>query len=166
MTERVAAPRGGGARGRADMHLHTLYSDGTMEVQALLDRVERHTELDLIAVTDHERIDGALRARELHDAGDYHFGLVVGEPMHLRFFGSSVRRQDQLGTLLEFWQPDELQELGEIQAILPAEGRQVGEVVQVKLRAVATDTGTLELTAVASQGEERWKVEFDVRASS
>jgi hypothetical protein len=92
------------------------------------------------------------------------FGLVVGEPVHLRFFGSSVRRQDQLGTLLDFWQPDELQELGDIQATLPAEGRQVGEVVQVKLRAVATDTGTLELTAVATQGSEHWKVEFDVRA--
>ena len=94
------------------------------------------------------------------------FGLVVGEPVHLRFLGSSVRRQDQLGTLLDFWQPDELQELGEIQVTLPAEGRQAGEVVQVKLRAVATDTGTLELTAAATQGGERWKVEFDVRAHS
>ena len=92
------------------------------------------------------------------------FGLVVGEPMHLRFFSSSVRRQDALGTLLAFWQPDELQELGEIQATLPAEGRQAGEVVQVSLRALATDTGTLELTAVATEGGEHWKVEFDVRA--
>lgn len=94
------------------------------------------------------------------------FGLVVGEPMHLRFFGSSVRRQDMLGTLLDFWQPDELQELGEIQATLPAEGREAGEVVQVRLRALATDTGTLELTAVATQGSEHWKVEFDVRANN
>lgn len=93
------------------------------------------------------------------------FGLVVGEPMHLRFFSSSVRRQDALGTLLAFWQPDELQELGEIQATLPAEGRQAGEVVQVRLRALATDTGTLELTAVATEGGEHWKVEFDVRGN-
>jgi hypothetical protein len=92
------------------------------------------------------------------------FGLVVGEPVVLRFYGSSVRRQDPLGTLLDFWQPDELQALGDIQATLPTEGRQVGEVVQVTLSAMATDTGTLELTAVAAQGSERWKVEFDVRA--
>ena len=91
------------------------------------------------------------------------FGLVVGEPVVLRFYGSSVRRQDPLGTLLDFWQPDELQALGDIQATLPTEGRQVGEVVQVTLSAMATDTGTLELTAVAAQGSERWKVEFDVR---
>lgn len=94
------------------------------------------------------------------------FGLVVGEPVHLRFFGSSVRRQDTLGTLLDFWQPDELQELGEIQATLPVEGRRVGEVVQVTLRAVATETGTLALTALASQSDERWKVEFDVRGNA
>jgi len=93
------------------------------------------------------------------------FGLWVGEPVVLRFFGSSVRRQDTLGTLLDFWQPDELQALGDIQATLPTEGRQVGELVQVTLRATATDTGTLELTAVATQGGERWKVEFDVRGS-
>ena len=94
------------------------------------------------------------------------FGLVVGEPVHLRLLGSSVRRQDPLGTLLDFWQPDELQELGEIQATLPAEGRQTGEVVQVRLRALATETGTLALTAVATQGGEHWKVEFDVRGQA
>jgi len=66
------------------MHLHTLYSDGTMGVEALLDHVERHTDLDLVAITDHERIDGALQARELHDAGDYHFELVVGEEITTR----------------------------------------------------------------------------------
>ena len=91
------------------------------------------------------------------------FGLIVGAPVHLRFFGSSVRRQDQIGTLLDFWQPDELQELGEIQVTLPAEGRQPGEVVQVKLRAIATETGTLELTAVSTGSDEHWRVEFDVR---
>jgi len=77
-------PRGGGERGRADMHLHTLYSDGTMGVEALLDHIERHTDLDLVAITDHERIDGAQRAQELHAARDYHFGLVVGEEITTR----------------------------------------------------------------------------------
>jgi predicted metal-dependent phosphoesterase TrpH len=81
---RAGAARGGGSRGRADMHLHTLYSDGTAGVQAILDHVERETDLDLIAITDHERIDGALRARELIDAGDYHFDVVVGEEITTR----------------------------------------------------------------------------------
>ncbi|MFS2213781.1 Hsp70 family protein [Telluria sp. Tellsp104] len=92
------------------------------------------------------------------------FGLVVGEPVHFRFFGSTVRRQDHIGTVLESWSPDELQELNEIQATLPAEGRTPGDVVQVKLHAVATEAGTLELVAVAREGQ-RWKVEFDVRST-
>jgi len=91
------------------------------------------------------------------------FGLVVGEPVNFRFFGSSVRRQDRIGDLLDFWAPDELQELNEIQATLSPEGRQSGDVVQVKLHALATESGTLELLAVSANGE-RWKVEFDVRA--
>lgn len=94
------------------------------------------------------------------------FGLVVGEPVHFRFFGSSTRRQDQIGTMLDFWQPDDLQELDEIEATLPTEGRQPGEVVQVRLNAKVTEAGTLELSAVPRSGSERWKVEFDVRGNS
>jgi molecular chaperone DnaK (HSP70) len=93
------------------------------------------------------------------------FGLVVGEPVHFRFFESSTRRQDQIGTLLDFWQPDELQELNEIQATLPAEGRNPGDVAQVRLHALATEAGTLELVAVSREGQ-RWRVEFDVRANA
>ena len=91
------------------------------------------------------------------------FGLVVGEPVQFRFFGSSVRRQDQIGDLLDFWGPEELIELNEIQATLSPEGRQAGDVVQVRLHAMATESGTLELLAVANDGQ-RWKVEFDVRS--
>jgi len=92
------------------------------------------------------------------------FGLVIGEPVTFRFFGSTSRRQDRIGDTLEFWGPDELQELGEIQATLPTENRAAGEVVQVKLHALALDTGTLELAAVARDGQ-RWKIEFDVRTA-
>ena len=76
--------RSGGDHGKADMHLHTLYSDGTAGVQAVLDHVEARTDLDLVAITDHERIDGALRARDLHAQGDYSFELVVGEEITTR----------------------------------------------------------------------------------
>ncbi|CAM2160263.1 Hsp70 family protein [Paraburkholderia tropica] len=94
------------------------------------------------------------------------FGLVVGEPVQFRFFGSSVRRQDQVGTMLDFWSPEELQELESIQATLPSAGRTVGEVVAVRLHARVTEAGTLELEAVPSGSDERWKVEFDVRGGA
>ncbi|MBL8414344.1 MAG: Hsp70 family protein [Propionivibrio sp.] len=94
------------------------------------------------------------------------FGLVVGEQVRFRFFGSSVRRQDQVGTLLDEWEPDELQELNEIQTTLPSEGRPAGEVVRVRLQARVTEAGTLELEALPHDGKERWKVEFDVRGGA
>lgn len=81
---RDSRPRSGGEWGWADMHIHSLYSDGTASVRQILDHIERHTELDVAAITDHERIDGALRAADLHAAGDYSFDLVVGEEVTTR----------------------------------------------------------------------------------
>jgi predicted metal-dependent phosphoesterase TrpH len=51
-------------RGRADIHLHTNHSDGWPEPWQVVEHAARHTDLDLIAVTDHDTIDGALRAAE------------------------------------------------------------------------------------------------------
>ncbi|SDY07355.1 Hsp70 family protein [Nitrosomonas sp. Nm33] len=90
------------------------------------------------------------------------FGLVVGEPVRFRFFGSSVRREDQAGMMLDEWLPEEIEELEEIEINLPAESRSPGEVVPVHLQAAITETGTLHLEAVSPNGE-HWKVEFDVR---
>jgi predicted metal-dependent phosphoesterase TrpH len=79
-----AHPRSGGERGKADLHLHTLYSDGTASLGNLLDWIEQRTDLDLVAITDHERIDGAIRARELHAAAGYSYELVIGEEVTTR----------------------------------------------------------------------------------
>jgi hypothetical protein len=92
------------------------------------------------------------------------FGLVVGEAVRFRFFGSSVRRQDPVGTRLDHWEAGELQELGEIELTLPADGRTPGEIVPVKLRAAVSEAGTLRLEAIPREGAERWQVEFDVRS--
>jgi hypothetical protein len=65
--------------GRADLHIHTLASDGTAGVLDVLDHVERNTELDVIAITDHERIDAALAARSIARDEGLSFEVVVGE---------------------------------------------------------------------------------------
>jgi hypothetical protein len=93
-------------------------------------------------------------------------GLVVGEPVRFRFFGSSVRREDRVGTVLEHWTGEDLEELEEIEADLPAEGRNPGEVVPVRLQAAVTEVGTLRLDAVSRSGDERWKVELNVRGET
>ena len=65
--------------GRADLHIHTLASDGTAGVVEILDHVERNTDLDVIAITDHERIDAALAGRTMARDRGLSFEVVVGE---------------------------------------------------------------------------------------
>src|SRR4029078_7821161 len=66
-------------RGRADLHIHTLASDGTAGIEDVLDYAERATELDVIAITDHERTDAALAARAIARDRGLRFEVVVGE---------------------------------------------------------------------------------------
>ena len=49
--------------GRADLHMHSTYSDGIGTIQQILHHVEHNTDLDVIALTDHDVVEGALRAR-------------------------------------------------------------------------------------------------------
>ena len=92
------------------------------------------------------------------------FGLVVGEPVRFRFFASTTRRDDKVGTRLDYWTNEELSELDELDVTLPEEGRRPGEIVPVYLCAAVTEVGTLELQAVSLKDSSRWKIEFDVRA--
>lgn len=94
------------------------------------------------------------------------FGLIVGEPVRFRFWSSSVRRDDQVGVLLDRWMDGELEELAAIGATLPTDAHQPGEVVPVRLHASVTSVGTLELEALHRNGVERWKVELSVRDPS
>ncbi len=95
-------------------------------------------------------------------------GVVVGEKVNFRFFGSSVRRKDPVGAMIERWKPGEIEELTPIEVDLPAEGRAKGDVVPVTLRSTVTEVGTLLLEAVPLQPrkkDEKWKVELSVRST-
>jgi predicted metal-dependent phosphoesterase TrpH len=65
--------------GRADLHLHTLASDGTAGVLDILEHVEAETDLDVIAITDHDRIDAALAARAIAADRGMRAEVIVGE---------------------------------------------------------------------------------------
>ena len=98
------------------------------------------------------------------DVPSQEFGLVIGQPVHFQFFGSTIRREDDAGLHLDYWKPEELEELPEIQVTLPvSEGRSSGEVVPVTLSSRVTELGTLYLEAIASDNGQKWHVEFDVR---
>ncbi|HHF0540983.1 Hsp70 family protein [Vibrio alginolyticus] len=98
------------------------------------------------------------------DVPSQEFGLIIGQPVNFQFFGSTVRRDDLAGTHLDYWVPEELEELPEIQVTLPvSEGRREGEVVPVTLASRVTELGTLYLEAIAADNGQKWHVEFDVR---
>src|SRR5579862_1937821 len=69
-------------RATADLHMHTRYSDGRPTVRSLLDYVARNTILQVIAITDHDTIDGALEAQALQ--AHYPFEIIVGEEVSSR----------------------------------------------------------------------------------
>ena len=95
------------------------------------------------------------------------FGLVVGQPVSFQFWGSTVRRDDVVGTSLDDWEDGELTPLNPIQIELSPEGFKAGEVVPVTLQVNVTEVGTLDISAVSkdASGQEqgRWKVQLDVR---
>jgi Hsp70 protein len=87
------------------------------------------------------------------------FGLVTGEPVAFRFLGSSVRREDQAGTVVEEWEQD-IEELSPVSTTL--EG-QPGRIVPVHLHSKVTEVGQLEISCQSRDGKERWKLEYSVR---
>jgi hypothetical protein len=91
---------------------------------------------------------------------DREFGLVVGEPAEFRFLSSSVRKQDQVGNLLEDW-GDDIEERSPLQVTLKLDG-QLGKIVPVRLETRVTELGTLEVWCVSRDGQ-RWKLELNIR---
>ena len=69
--------------GRADLHMHTNFSDGWPSPAKLVDHVISNTDLNVIAVTDHDTIDGALRAAD-RAARRHEVEVIVGEEVSSR----------------------------------------------------------------------------------
>ncbi len=69
--------------GRADLHMHTNASDGWPSPAQLVDHAMRRSGLDAIAITDHDTIEGALRAAE-YAAKRTRLHVIVGEEVSSR----------------------------------------------------------------------------------
>jgi hypothetical protein len=63
-------------KGRADLHMHTTASDGRATAQEMLDYAAQHRRLDVLAITDHDRLDASLWAASQN--GRYPFEIVPG----------------------------------------------------------------------------------------
>ena len=67
-----------GTYGRADLHVHTLWSDGAQRPEEVVAAASER--VHVVTITDHDEIRGALRARDWareHPGVDV--GVVVGE---------------------------------------------------------------------------------------
>lgn len=95
------------------------------------------------------------------DVPGQEFGLLVGEAAEFRFLGSTIRRTDQVGTLVEDWE-GQIEELTPLITTLEAPGSE-GKTVPVHLHSKVTEIGTLELYCLSRDGRQRWKLEFNVR---
>jgi predicted metal-dependent phosphoesterase TrpH len=60
------------------LHLHTLASDGLMSARDLVDYVEHRTDLDVIAITDHDETSASLEGREWAARHAYRVQVIPG----------------------------------------------------------------------------------------
>jgi hypothetical protein len=95
------------------------------------------------------------------DVPGQEFGLVVGEEAEFRFLGSTVRRDDTAGTVVEEWE-GQVDELSPVRTTLEGKGAS-RQVVPVHLHSKVTPVGQLELWLFSRDGKQRWKLEFNVR---
>jgi len=72
--------------GKADLHIHTTFSGTLIELKELLKHVEKHTDLDVIAITDHNdviggkiAVDVAKEAKRIVQKKNYRFNVILGQ---------------------------------------------------------------------------------------
>ncbi len=65
------------ATGKADLHIHSTASDGTASVDQILSHVRAHTDLKVIAITDHDCLHASMSAAQRATA--HGLQAIVGE---------------------------------------------------------------------------------------
>jgi molecular chaperone DnaK (HSP70) len=88
--------------------------------------------------------------------------LALGQPVLFPLYTSTVRGDDHAGDLLQV-KPDQLLQMPPLHTILRGGKRSGVRHVPVTLAARSTEIGTLELWCVAKEGNNRWRLEFNVR---
>ena len=88
--------------------------------------------------------------------------LALGQPVAFPLFSSTVRADDKAGDLLQV-EPNQLLRLPPLHTVLRGGKRSGTKSVPVTLAAKSTEIGTLELFCVAKDGQNRWRLEFNIR---
>ena len=72
---------------KADLHIHTTYSDGVMEPEDVMNYMATYTDFRVLAITDHNTMDGAFRAADYRKRNPDIFkdlDMIVGEEVSSR----------------------------------------------------------------------------------
>jgi predicted metal-dependent phosphoesterase TrpH len=93
---------------KADIHIHSDHSDGLASIPAIMEYVREHTDLSVIAITDHNAIEGGRFALSLRDM--YDVDVIVGEEV-------SSREGHVLGLFLEELVPPRMSAADTVRAI-------------------------------------------------
>lgn len=88
--------------------------------------------------------------------------LSLGLPVMFPLYSSTVRANDKAGDLLGV-APTQLRQMPPLHTVLRGGKRSGTKNVPVTLAARSTEIGTLELYCVAKEGDNRWRLEFNVR---
>ena len=92
------------------------------------------------------------------------FTLAIRQPVQFPIFVSSTRTTDSPGDLLPVQESD-LTSLPPIRTVLQAGRKAKSRQVNVQLEVGLTPIGTLELYCVETDGDRRWRLNFDVRST-
>ncbi len=90
--------------------------------------------------------------------------LVANRPVSFRLYSSLARAGDRLGEVLDFAVDDpDLHRHAPLDALIRVGRKSEEMLIPVKLGARLTEIGTLETWCESKAGEDRWRLQFDLR---
>jgi predicted metal-dependent phosphoesterase TrpH len=142
--------------GRADLHVHTNEGDGLDRVPSIFDWVQDRTQLDVLAITEHDDLGVALRAHEVWAKRHRSFDFVPG-----------VEVTTLEGHLIALFVETPVPSLRRIEETIEAVHRQGGLcVVPHPMSWLTRSVGPGTLNRLASHGDGAWPDGMEVATSS